>query len=89
MPILSHGGDQVASRLPPSLERAFGVTCESGLEPAIDAISTALPVLMEKDCAAFLNEINRLRPPPPKAATETKAAKPPKPAPDRGEPTSE
>ena len=44
------------------------------LEPTIDAISVALPVLMEKDCAAFLNEINRLRPPPPKPAKEPKAA---------------
>ena len=56
------------------------------LEPTIEAISTALPVLMEKDCAAFLNEINRLRPPPPKPETETKA---PKLVPDRGEPSSE
>jgi len=50
------------------------------LEPAIDAISTALPVLIERDCTAFLAEINRLRP---------SRTKPPPPAREPPESTSE
>lgn len=81
---IGHPGDR--SEVSNHVLHDFAKADRDWLEPTIEAISTALPVLMEKDCAAFLNEINRLRPPPPKPETETKA---PKLVPGRGEPTSE